>query len=103
MQAWERPAGASPPDLIKILSDEELVAYSEGAPYFQRLAAASGCDELKQLLGTADIDQPMFVDLERQTTRPGEFGSVSIFINELSSSSTVISENRIAAKRSTGS
>ena len=70
IQAWERSVGALPRDLIEILSDEELVAYSEGAPYFQRLAAASGCEELKQLLGNADIDQPMFVDLDKTDDSP---------------------------------
>ncbi|MEM9411702.1 MAG: hypothetical protein AAGA30_11345, partial [Planctomycetota bacterium] len=48
----------------------ELEAYSEGAPYFKRLARASGCSELADLLENADDDQPMFVDLKKHNDAP---------------------------------
>lgn len=70
IRSWERPIESLPHDLLEIFSEDELSAYSEGAPYFQRLAASSGCDALKQLLGNADADQPMFVELQKSDDSP---------------------------------
>ncbi len=70
IRVWEHPVESLPFDLLEILSEEELSAYAEGAPYFQRLAASSGCTALKQLLDNADHDQPMFVDLKKSDDSP---------------------------------
>lgn len=70
IDVWNHPREHLPRDVIELFSENELAAYAEGVPYFQRLAATCGCRELAELLQSAELDQPMFVDIKKHDDSP---------------------------------